>query len=161
MSCEELRDHYELFAMGLLDDPAAHTEIDAHLARRCPACTKGVRDAAEAFSLVALTAPAVDPPAALRERVLAAVRAGRGAKVVAMPVQGKPAPAWRKALPWAAAAALLVGLGYYRQAEQARTEELVSVRVALQHMENARKLEQAELDRLRPLADFLRQALAV
>lgn len=153
MSCDELREHYELFAMDLLEDAAVRAELEAHLARRCPNCTAGVREAREAFSLLALTARPATPPAELREKILAAVRGSRTDKVVAM-----RAPAWQKVLPWAVAAGLLVGVGYYRQAEQARTEEVVSVRVAMQHLENSRKLELAELERLRPLAEFLRQA---
>ena len=155
MTCEQLQEDYELYATGLLAGEAVRQEIDAHLARRCPHCTRGIREANDSFSLMALTAPQVQPPADLRERIRAAAR--NSAPVIPFAPPAKKTPVWQNALPWAAAACLLLGLGYYQQAEQRRTEELVTVRVALQQMENARKLEQAELERLRPLADFLRQ----
>lgn len=158
MNCDELREHYELFAMDLLEDGVARRELEAHLARRCVNCTRGVREANDSFSLMALAAPQVTPPAELRARILAAAGAAPAAKVVPLAPPRAKKPVWQTALPWAIAAGLLVGLGYYRQAEQQRTEELVDVRVALRQMENGRKLEQAELERLRPLADFLRQA---
>lgn len=157
MSCQEHLENYELYAMGLLEAGEARTDLEAHLARRCPNCVKGVREASEAFSMVALSARMAQPPPELRERILAAARRERKTNVVAMPAAQAKA-LWQTALPWAMAAGLLVGLGYYRQAEQARTEELVSVRVAMQHLENARKLDQTELDRLRPLGEFLKQA---
>ena len=43
MSCEELREHYELYALGLAEEPE-RTEIHAHLDRRCTACERGVRE---------------------------------------------------------------------------------------------------------------------
>lgn len=157
MTCQEHRDHYELYAMGLLDDEAARVDLESHLARRCAECLQGVREANDGFSLVALAAPQVTPPAELRERIVAAARgSAKPAKVVPFAAPPRRA-AWKTALPWAVAAALLIGVGYYQRAEQRRTEELVDARVALARLENARKTDQAELDRLRPIADFLRQ----
>jgi anti-sigma-K factor RskA len=157
MTCQEHQDNYELYAMGLLDDLEALRDLESHLARRCPNCTRGVREANDSFGLMALAAPQIAPPAELRARVIAAAQGvERKAPVAVMPERNRPL--WQSLAPWAVAAGLLVGLGYYKQAEQQRTEELVSVRVAMQQLENTRKLEVAELERLRPLADFLRQA---
>ena len=46
MNCDELRDHYELYAMGLAEEPESG-EIRAHLGRDCPTCVPGVRRARE------------------------------------------------------------------------------------------------------------------
>jgi Anti-sigma-K factor rskA len=70
MNCDELRDHYELYALGIAEDPEA-SEIRAHLARACPTCIPGVRAARELTTLIGATAPDVQPPARLRKRVLA------------------------------------------------------------------------------------------
>ena len=37
MNCTELRDHYELYALGLADEPE-RSEIRAHLDRGCEVC---------------------------------------------------------------------------------------------------------------------------
>ena len=72
MNCDELRDQYELYALGIAEDPEA-SEIRAHLNRACPTCVPGVRGARELITLIGATAPAAEPPARLRKRVLAAV----------------------------------------------------------------------------------------
>jgi len=92
MSCEELRENYELFALGIADDPE-RSEITAHLDRGCPTCVPGVRGARELMTLIGASAPAVQPPARLRKRVLAI--AG---------VQ-QPARRWAWSPVWAAVAA--------------------------------------------------------
>ena len=70
MSCDELRESYELYALGIAEEPD-RGEIRAHLERDCPTCVPGVRGARELTSLIGATAPAVEPPARLRKRVLA------------------------------------------------------------------------------------------
>jgi hypothetical protein len=72
MNCEELRDLYELYAMGAVD-PAEKREIDEHLARSCPVCTPAVKQARGLVSSLALAALPVDPPKLLRERVMDSV----------------------------------------------------------------------------------------
>jgi anti-sigma-K factor RskA len=70
MNCDELRDSYELYTLGLAEEPEG-SEIRAHLQRNCPACVPGVRGARELMTLIGGTAPEVEPPARLRKRVLA------------------------------------------------------------------------------------------
>lgn len=70
MSCEELREYYELYTLGLAEAPEGG-EIRAHLERSCPTCVPGVRRARELMALLGTTAPAAQPPARLRQRVLA------------------------------------------------------------------------------------------
>ena len=102
MTCEELRDDYELYAMGLLDEPS-RTEIRAHLESGCATCTAGMKVAREILSGLAAAVPLVDPPRRLRARVLASVGT----------VQRNWAPVWL-----ALAAGLVIGaflFGYRTQ----------------------------------------------
>jgi hypothetical protein len=71
MSCGELREYYELYALGLAEQPESD-EIHAHLERRCTACTGGVQRALGLVAALSISAPAATPPARLRRRLLAA-----------------------------------------------------------------------------------------
>jgi hypothetical protein len=80
MSCDELRDEYEAFALGVAEDPQ-RTEIREHLARQCPTCTHGVREAAAVVAAISTLGQAAKPPKALRKRVIAMVGgAGAGSR---------------------------------------------------------------------------------
>ena len=68
MNCEELRDDYELYALGTLDGEE-RDEIARHLARGCDNCTEGVRGASLVNAWIATSAPEVTPPPRLRRRV--------------------------------------------------------------------------------------------
>jgi hypothetical protein len=72
MNHPELRDHYELYALGLAED-AEREEIRAHLDRGCEVCMSEMKRAREMVSLLGGTpAPAVPSPK-LRRRILASV----------------------------------------------------------------------------------------
>jgi anti-sigma-K factor RskA len=72
MTCDELRQDYELYAMGVLDDPE-RSEIREHLNRGCDVCTAGVRDASGAVYAFAASVEGPEPPRRLRRKVLATV----------------------------------------------------------------------------------------
>jgi len=72
MSCEELREQYELYALGLAEEPE-RSEICAHLDRRCAACERGFRQAVRPVAALGATAQAAAPPSRLRRRLLASV----------------------------------------------------------------------------------------
>src|SRR6266542_4163101 len=72
MTCEELRDEYELYALGLADEPE-RSELGEHLHRGCKSCTAGVRGARGTVAALALTSPPMAPPARLRRRIMASV----------------------------------------------------------------------------------------
>jgi anti-sigma-K factor RskA len=72
MNCEELAEQYELYALGVLEEPE-RVELRAHLARNCEVCTREVRRAASRVSALGTLAPDVAPPENLRHRVLASV----------------------------------------------------------------------------------------
>jgi anti-sigma-K factor RskA len=76
MNCEELRDLYELYALGALEEEE-RKEIEAHLARECPNCTAGVKRAMSMNAVIESFAPEVAPDRRLRDRVLASVGANR------------------------------------------------------------------------------------
>src|SRR5580700_7646126 len=70
MNCPELQDHYELFALGLADEPE-RSEIREHLSRGCDVCMKETRKAIELTALLGASAPAAAPSRKLRRRILA------------------------------------------------------------------------------------------
>jgi anti-sigma-K factor RskA len=70
--CEELRDMYELYALGLLETEERE-EIEAHLARNCETCSKGVKQAFATNAIVSTFVPELEPPPALRKRVMSGV----------------------------------------------------------------------------------------
>jgi hypothetical protein len=70
MNCNELREHYELYTIGLADDPE-RSEIRVHLNRGCEVCMEGMRRARETTALVGATAAPAAPSAKLRRRILA------------------------------------------------------------------------------------------
>jgi hypothetical protein len=51
MNCSELRDHYELYALGLAEDPERE-EIRAHLDRACEVCMAEMKRARELTALL-------------------------------------------------------------------------------------------------------------
>ena len=72
MNCGELAEDYELYALGVLEEPD-RGELRAHLARNCEVCTAEVRRAAARVSVFSGLAPDAEPAKDLRQRVLAGV----------------------------------------------------------------------------------------
>ena len=70
MTHEELRDSYELYALGVAD-AAERDEIRAHLARGCEVCMAEVKRARRMSAVLAQAAEPAAPPARLRRRILA------------------------------------------------------------------------------------------
>lgn len=76
MRCEELRDMYELYALGVLE-PEEKREIEEHLARNCEVCTPAVKRAAAINAAILSFVPDSTPPRALRDRVIASAGGGK------------------------------------------------------------------------------------
>jgi anti-sigma-K factor RskA len=134
MTCEDLRDSYELYSLGLLDGEEKR-EIEAHLGRDCAVCRKSFQDALAMNAILLSEAPEVVPPSRLRRRVMASVgmeRAGWG---------------WIAAL--AAACAMLVAL-WLTLEKRTTDRELAAARQTLQQ-------SVAERDRLEQAFSFLNQ----
>lgn len=72
MNCTELRDHYELYALGLADDPE-RDEIRAHLLRGCEVCMAEMKRAREMAALLGGSSAPAAPSPKLRRRILASV----------------------------------------------------------------------------------------
>ena len=72
MNCNELREHYELYAMGQSEEPE-RSEIRAHLQRQCEVCMHEIKRARQMLALLGGTAMPAAPSPALRRRILASV----------------------------------------------------------------------------------------
>ena len=70
MTHPELDGHYELFALGLADEPE-RSEIREHLNRGCEVCMAEIRRAIGLTALVGATAEPAAPSRKLRRRILA------------------------------------------------------------------------------------------
>ncbi len=134
MTCEQLKDSYELYSLGLLDD-AEKAEVEAHLGRGCQDCNQYLKDALAVNALMLSQAPEVVPPARLKRRVLATVGVQRSGWT------------WLAAL---AAAAMLVVVLWMSVDRHIRENELADARRALQ-------VTVAERDRLEQAFSFLNQ----
>jgi anti-sigma-K factor RskA len=72
MNCSELREHYELYALGLAEEPE-RDEIRAHLNRGCEVCMSEMRRARELAALLGGSPTPAAPSPKLRRRILASV----------------------------------------------------------------------------------------
>ncbi|MCA9730217.1 MAG: anti-sigma factor [Candidatus Eisenbacteria bacterium] len=128
-------------------EPDERQLLQAHLDEGCPECEALLRELAEGGALLASTAPAIPPPAAIKERMLAQVRSEQHA------ADPRPAPAIRAEQPaviyrmpvWArigmtalAAASLLLAFDAFRirQRNAQLDQQLFFVRAQLTQMES-------------------------
>jgi anti-sigma-K factor RskA len=111
MTCAELSEEYELYALGVLEEPE-RSELVAHLNRHCAVCSPAVRRAAAEVSLFSGLAPQVEPPDRLRRRVMASIG-------VAPRFQWN----WMQTLA-VAAAVVLVGLFWFDHMRRERVRDL-------------------------------------
>jgi hypothetical protein len=130
--CEDFRDDFELYALGLLD-PAEKTEIDDHLRSGCSTCDAALKDALAVNAIVMSMAPEVVPPARLKRRVLASV--------------GVHPMSWSWLAALAASCMLMVALWFSVQ-ERSRSAELAQARHTLIEVSSQR-------DRLMQALSFL------
>jgi anti-sigma-K factor RskA len=134
MTCDELKDVYELYALGQLDGEEKD-EADAHLNRGCAVCQSSLNQALALNAVVLTTSPDVKPPARLRHRVLASVGIERSR--------------WGWVAGLAAACMLVVALWLGVQ-EQNRKAELDAARQTLMRV-------QGDRDRMLEAFRFLNQ----
>jgi anti-sigma factor RsiW len=98
---EELRSQIGAYVLGALP-PAEQANVRAHLAV-CDECAAEARALRPAVDALAWSTDPVDPPAAVRERILASIATPAAASTA------RPAAAGSQSiLPWLAAAASLV-----------------------------------------------------
>lgn len=115
MTCEELKNLYELYALGLLETDE-RDEADAHLGRGCEVCRKNLNAALALNAIVMSTCTDAVPSSKLRRRVLASV--------------GIERTSWGWVAALAAAAMLVVALWLGIQ-ERKRSDELQAARASL------------------------------
>lgn len=128
MSCQELQDMYELYALGVLEGEEK-AEIDAHLGRGCENCRKGLADARAFNAMLLSIGPAESPSRRLRHRLLASIGYER------------PRWFWTGAL----AAAMMLALALWMGSqERERSNQLADARKSLLQVTGERdKLNQA------------------
>lgn len=155
MDCEQLTPLYEEYALGILEGDE-RAEIEAHLARACPRCTLGVAKARSLVAQLAHVAPDAQPPAALRSKIMDAVRSSaepaRAVTSFQKPAHEDPAanravfPAWA----WIAAAALALMTGYTIRQMGNQSTQLAELRkqMRLATLQNQSLQNQLEKDRM-------------
>ncbi len=112
MTCHELQEKFELYALGLLE-AEERSEIDAHLARGCENCGQELASALAINAGILSFVPEEAPPRRLRRRLLAAI--------------GYHYPGWGWVWALSTAMTLLVALWLGTQ-ERQRTAELADAR---------------------------------
>lgn len=148
MTCEELKDLYELYTLDVLEDDARQ-EIDAHLARGCASCQKGIHDALAMNAAILNGVPDTAPPARLKRRVMAAVGAPVAERIVPW--------AWVAAL---AAAAMLLFAVRTSIEQRNTTAQLADARKAIEQAQAERAQVRAERARTQAEQDRMMQALS-
>jgi len=152
MNCEQLAALYEEYALGVLEKEE-RAELEAHLARVCPKCTPGVAQARWVVAQLAHAAPDSQPSAALRGKIMDAVKPSADIAVTVVPIerqkpsaQGAMFPAWA----WVAAAALALITGYTIRQMNNQNDQLAQLRkeMKLATMQNQALQNQLDLNRM-------------
>jgi anti-sigma-K factor RskA len=152
MSCEQLALLYDEYALGVLDGEE-RAEIEAHLARACDKCTPGVAEARGVIAQLALAAPDAEPPAALRGKIMDAVKHSADATRGVLPIEKPKSSRERAMFPvwaWVAAAALALITGYTIRQMNSQSEQLAQLRKQMKFamMQNQALQNQLDMDRM-------------
>jgi anti-sigma-K factor RskA len=116
MNCDQLRDHYDLFALDIGEQPE-RDEIRDHLNRGCDVCVAGVRRSLATATLIGATAPPAQPSSQLRRRILASIGEGE--------LRSRSMPSWGWAL---AMTALIVVAVYFAVGSRQYTQAAARLR---------------------------------
>ena len=134
MTCEELKDLYELYALGVLDGEE-RDEAEAHLSRGCEVCKRSLNDALVINTMLLSSTSAAAPRRRLKRRLMASV--------------GVERTGWGWAAALAAACMLVVALWLSVQ-ERHRASELAEARRTLMQVS-------AQRDTMSQALSFLNQ----
>lgn len=134
-----------LHALGLLEG-AERSAFESELAGNAELRAL-VENLAASTAALALVAPPVEPPAGLRDRILAAVPANADTKVVAFPL--------RRFAPWAVAAGLAVAATWLFTQNQALRDANAALTTERQLAEVAYKMAQTQLSQRSLLAETM------
>lgn len=124
ISHEELRDHYELYALGLLEPGPEKDAIDEHMTSGCAECSSHMKEALAIQAMMLSHAPDVVPPSRIRRRVMGAVGEA-------------PGMGWTWLATSVAAGLLVVSL-WFSMESRARQQEIERQQVALNESNAAR-----------------------
>src|SRR5712691_521274 len=154
MNCEQLAALYEEYALGVLEGEE-RAELEAHLARAGDNCVTGVAQARWVVSQLAHASPDAQPSAALRGKIMDAVRpAADSARTVGPLVKPKSSdqramfPAWA----WAAAAGLALVTGYTIRQMNNQNDQLAQLRKEMKIATIQNQMLQNQLDMNRMVA---------
>src|SRR5262245_22512013 len=125
---------YELYALGLLEEPE-RSEIEAELRTASPEVKKRMREALENNAILTANVLLVEPPAALRQRVMAVAGVEKKSR------------AWLGF--WAAALAGFAGCFYIATTAREKESALEQARAQLQQMQEESARTNSELARAR------------
>ena len=154
MNCEQLAALYEEYALGVLEGEE-RVELEAHLARAGDKCISGVAQARWVVAQFALAAPDAQPPAALRGKIIEAVKPGADASRTVVP-RDKTKPSGQRAIflvwAWVAAAALALITGYTIRQMNNQNEQLAQLRKQMKLAITQNQALQNELDMNRMVA---------
>jgi anti-sigma-K factor RskA len=144
MDCKDLRQFYDEYALGVLEGEE-RAEIEAHLARRCDVCTRGVERARWLVSQLAYAAPVQQPPGAIRARIVQAVAAEPSPQRTA-PTKLSPRRVWIPAWAWAAAAVLVIFASYSLYQNWQMRQQIEQLDAQMRAAENTQQKLQAQRD---------------
>ena len=154
MNCEQLAALYEEYALGVLEGEE-RAELEAHLTRAGDRCISGVAEARYVVSQLAHAAMNAEPPAALRTKIMDAVKSSADAGRVVVPME-KPKPAAQRAMfpawAWIAAAALALITGYTVRQMNNQNDQLAQLRKQMKQATTQNQALQNELDMDRMVA---------
>jgi anti-sigma-K factor RskA len=151
---EELKELTGAYVLGVLSDAERET-LERHLAT-CPDCAREIRELNAVATGLAHAVPQVDPPAALRDRVLRAVTATAAESTTAPPsLPRNNAPVWLAI----AASIAAVALGLYsvtlRQRIDALQAQLRDATARAEGVERELQIARASADRAGRIAAIL------
>ena len=162
MTHDELRELTGAYALGALSE-ADRRALESHL-EGCGDCAREVRELAVVAGGLAVAVPQVDPPAALRERVLrAALQSQIASPPVARiePAASRPSALSSSLVSWLAAAAAIaaVALGLYALSLRERVgrleEQLREANVRAEGAERGLQIARSGVDRERQISVVL------
>ena len=146
MTCEELKEMYELYAMGVSDEPESG-EIASHLAEGCAACTTGVKHAVELVSIYGAMTPLVEPPARLRARIVASAGGVQQSNWF-----------WSWSPLWGGAAASFAAVAlYFGYQDVQRRHSLDDARAQISTLSRNHDKDQAALETVQSALNFLNE----
>jgi anti-sigma-K factor RskA len=154
MNCEQLAALYEEYALGVLDGEE-RAELEAHLARTGDKCIQGVSEARWLVAQLAHAAPDAQPPAALRGKILDAVKPPADSSRAVVPLEKPKSHEPRGMFPtwaWVAAAALALITGYTIRQMNNQNAQLAELRKEMKLATAQNQALQNQLDMNRMVA---------